>query len=234
MTTLFMRKRRVSGFWTFDNPQPSSPTTESMLPGKGVRRASSLRDHIKPLVRPKSLSIDGDPSISFPWNFQHTMHVDEHMNGLPASWSAQLAEDGKSASKPEKNRHSLAALERESTRVDACLPLVKPLWCQRRNTVSGDGTEEPQISGPWNVQHNMHVDEHYNGLPPAWAMTMSKAPAALLKGDPSITLPWNFKHQIHVHVGLDGIPRGIPPSLHARLSEMGFSEDEIAAIRAHS
>lgn len=35
-----------------------------------------------------------DDNISMPWNFQHNLHVDENMGGLPPSWSSSLQEAG--------------------------------------------------------------------------------------------------------------------------------------------
>ncbi|KAF4586383.1 hypothetical protein EYR38_010659 [Pleurotus pulmonarius] len=37
---------------------------------------------------------DGDDGISTPWNFQHNIHVDEGLAGLPPSWSTQLKAAG--------------------------------------------------------------------------------------------------------------------------------------------
>ncbi|KAL4253799.1 protein kinase superfamily protein [Abortiporus biennis] len=46
--------------------------------------------------------------------------------------------------------------------------------------------------------------------------------------DGSISMPWNFQHNIHVDEGF----AGLPPTWSASLSEMGFSEEEIAAIHS--
>ncbi|KAH9943770.1 hypothetical protein B0H21DRAFT_810173, partial [Amylocystis lapponica] len=32
--------------------------------------------------------------------------------------------------------------------------------------------DDPSISLPWNFQHNVHVDEGYNGLPPTWSASL--------------------------------------------------------------
>ncbi|CCM00708.1 uncharacterized protein FIBRA_02748 [Fibroporia radiculosa] len=37
-----------------------------------------------------------------------------------------------------------------------------------------DPVPDPSISNPWNFQHNLHVDENCNGLPPTWAARLSE------------------------------------------------------------
>ncbi|KAN0079874.1 hypothetical protein V8E55_009440, partial [Tylopilus felleus] len=49
-----------------------------------------------------------------------------------------------------------------------------------------------------------------------------------LEGDEGVSLPWNFQHNIHVDEGYIGLP----PSWSSALSQVGFNEDEIAAIHA--
>ncbi|KAI0920551.1 hypothetical protein AcV5_010260 [Taiwanofungus camphoratus] len=46
--------------------------------------------------------------------------------------------------------------------------------------------------------------------------------------DPSISLPWNFQHNVHVDEGYVGLP----PTWSARLTDLGFSDDEITTIHA--
>ncbi|KAF9649742.1 hypothetical protein BDM02DRAFT_3113394 [Thelephora ganbajun] len=36
-----------------------------------------------------------------------------------------------------------------------------------------ESSEDSSISLPWNFQHNLHVDEGYNGLPPSWSASLA-------------------------------------------------------------
>ncbi|KAG6377719.1 hypothetical protein JVT61DRAFT_14490 [Boletus reticuloceps] len=49
-----------------------------------------------------------------------------------------------------------------------------------------------------------------------------------VEGDDGISSPWNFQHNIHVDEGYIGLP----PSWTSTLSQVGFNDDEIAAIHA--
>jgi len=164
---------------------------------KGMKGASQA---------PQQHADSGDLGISYPWNFEHKVHVDEHLNGLPPTWSALMA----------------ANKENDPEVVAAQQP--------REPNPSGDG----EISHPWGTQHNIHVDENLNGLPPAWALLLSKSAQEktqpLAGGDSQISLPWNFKHDIHAYAGGDGLPRGLPAAFVARLTEVGYTEVEVAAI----
>ncbi|KZT68069.1 hypothetical protein DAEQUDRAFT_728344 [Daedalea quercina L-15889] len=162
---------------------------------------------------------EGDPSISFPWNFQHAVHVDESLNGLPPSWAAQLGVNEKGDAiplSPASLRHekkpslSAAPKSRPLQDVDLNADAVTGIFCfalKRASTqnkativdVPNEGAEgDPGISTPWGFKHNIHVDENFSGLPSSWPKPgEAKRIDSLLdmspEADASISVPWNFK-----------------------------------------
>ncbi|PCH43125.1 hypothetical protein WOLCODRAFT_138204 [Wolfiporia cocos MD-104 SS10] len=214
---------------------PASPTTTNAF-----RRFSQLGDRAKRARSPGPG--EGDMGISYPWNFEHLVHVDESLNGLPPKWSSLLEEA------ESEYKKSAVVVTQPAVPTRRCrFYLVKccKLHNTKQKTEQGGNATHAQVEGdegislPWNVKHHTHVDENFNGLPPTWAVMLQKTTreGATLRatgGDPSITLPWNFQHQIHVIVDEDGLPRGLPEQLAARLSEVGYTEVEIAAIHANS
>ncbi|EPS98866.1 hypothetical protein FOMPIDRAFT_1051097 [Fomitopsis schrenkii] len=201
---------------------------------------------------------EGDPSISFPWNFQHRVHVDESLNGLPSSWAAQLGvnvKDETESNSPTSPTHekpslSYGAKSRPLRDVDPNVDTATGLFCLPKRTTQNkpvvidvprqdEAGGDPGISTPWGFKHNIHVDENYTGLPTDWSKPAEAQRINSLldmspEADAAISVPWNFKHGIHVFAGSNGIPTGLPPALVSRLGELGFSEGEIAAIRAAS
>ncbi|OSX58032.1 hypothetical protein POSPLADRAFT_1067695 [Postia placenta MAD-698-R-SB12] len=226
MPPLFHRTRRHSSMSCFSmvsaSPEPSQVASEIVVPRKHLRRFSSVGNVMrsKKSGPASEANDDSDLAISYPWNFQHKIHVDEHLNGLPETWSTLL----------EKPKGLETVDERQSSESPMCAPTS-------------------EISPPSAIQHNIHVDENLNGLPPAWAALLAKSgqekppksarrrsvaiesPVFQAGGDPYISLPWNFKHDIHASAGADGLPRNLPPMFIERLSEVGYTEVEVAAIR---
>ncbi|KAH9837715.1 uncharacterized protein C8Q71DRAFT_754069 [Rhodofomes roseus] len=205
----------------------------------------------------------GDPSISYPWNFQHQVHVDESLNGLPPSWAAQLGVNEKgdlgrrspaTPSQPspiheKKPSLSVATKAPPLQDVDPNADARTGIFCfgPRKAAhnkalvvdVPPTGEGDSGISAPWGFKHNVHVDENFSGLPSGWtrpgeSQRINKLLDMSPDADEAISVPWNFKHCFHVSVGTDGIPMGLPSTFLNRLGELGFSEGEIAAIRAAS
>ncbi|TFY61099.1 hypothetical protein EVJ58_g4724 [Rhodofomes roseus] len=136
----------------------------------------------------------GDPSISYPWNFQHQVHVDESLNGLPPSWAAQLGVNEKgdlgrrspaTPSQPspiheKKPSLSVATKAPPLQDVDPNADARTGIFCfgPRKAAhnkalvvdVPPPGEEgDSGISAPWGFKHNVHVDEKYvSGLPSGW------------------------------------------------------------------
>ncbi|KAJ6482887.1 kinase-like domain-containing protein [Mycena vitilis] len=71
----------------------SSPSSSSMKASLGSKKRKyrwwNLRTPDDVSLLGDSASADDD-SISMPWNFQHHVHVDEDLTGLPPSWAASL------------------------------------------------------------------------------------------------------------------------------------------------
>jgi len=259
-----MARRRYSSMLCLRGSSGTTLTTGATPAISRKRR--SLGDFMKRPAAGSSVAEgsrgEGDPSISFPWNFQHQIHVDESLNGLPASWAVQLAvnEKGEVSSQvsptpgPVSSSHekkpSLSVgtkarpLQDVDHNVDArtgifCFGARKSIVHNKAVVVDVSSQGDPSITAPWGFKHNIHVDESFNGLPSGWPRPdearrintlLDMAPEA----DATISVPWNFKHCFHVSAGSNGIPTGLPSTFFERLGELGFTEGEIAAIRAAS
>jgi len=186
---------------------------------------------------------EGDLGISYPWNFQHRIHVDESLNGLPPAWTA-VVEAGKLGKRSADESKDSGVNDAKTGFF--CLGKKPSVTIPETATARApESREDPVISKPWNIEHNIHVDENFNGLPPTWAVLLSqptgktniltkatRAGSEESEGDAAISTPWNFQHHIHVYAGQDGLPRGLPPAFVARLGDVGYNEVEIAAIHA--
>ncbi|KAF8549827.1 hypothetical protein OG21DRAFT_537748 [Imleria badia] len=83
----------------------------------------------------------------------------------------------------------------------------------KRNRSKKDLSDTVSVSG--SVSRSVSVSEQ------------DSAPGTA-EGDEGISMPWNFQHNIHVDEGYIGLP----PSWSSALSQVGFDDDEIAAIHA--
>ncbi|KAJ2915100.1 hypothetical protein MD484_g5300, partial [Candolleomyces efflorescens] len=79
------------------SPPPEQP--KSRPTSRGKERALAFLGFGK--RSPRSPSSNGGPptpaddeNISMPWNFQHNIHVDDSLSGLPPSWTTSLAAHG--------------------------------------------------------------------------------------------------------------------------------------------
>ncbi|GLB44224.1 putative protein tyrosine kinase [Lyophyllum shimeji] len=72
-----LKKSKGSRFFKFSKRSPKGVSSTSPPPSEA--------DLPPPAV---------DDNISMPWNFQHNIHVDEGLTGLPPSWSTSLAKAG--------------------------------------------------------------------------------------------------------------------------------------------
>ncbi|KAH9921144.1 uncharacterized protein B0H18DRAFT_1106043 [Fomitopsis serialis] len=211
---------------------------------------------------------EGDPSISFPWNFQVVLipHSTKFMwmrvstacrqAGLP-----NLPHEKKSSLSVGTKARPLQDVDHNADARTGifCFGPRKAFVHNKAVVVEVSSPQgDPGITTPWGFkvgtlrpslinsmftssseQHNIHVDENFNGLPSGWTRPdearrintlLDMAPEA----DAAISVPWNFKHCFHVSAGLNGIPTGLPPTFFERLGELGFTEGEIAAIRKYS
>ncbi|KAJ7938399.1 hypothetical protein B0H13DRAFT_1141233 [Mycena leptocephala] len=80
-----------------DQYAASSSSAVSLALSAPTKQRSGLfnfRKNAAVNIEASSPAADDDENISMPWNFQHNMHVDEGLSGLPPSWTTSLQEAG--------------------------------------------------------------------------------------------------------------------------------------------